>query len=618
MSRRQATDIEDLDMKWHVFRLLLPYLLQFRVRTLLAFMSLGLAKLSTISIPFFQKYIVDNLDSQLENTDSALVVAVTLILILGYGAARFLYVLFNEVRDLLFGRVTERTIRKLSLKAFKHLHALDLDFHLNRQTGGLARDIERGTGGIHFLMRVMVFNILPTLIELVIVISIFLGNYGLAFAGVIVGAIFAYIIWSVIATERRTGFIREMNQADSEASTRAVDGLLNFETVKYFTNEEYEAGYLDESLERLEKARRNTRISLFALNGGQALIVSAAMTVMLLLAARGVASGVMSLGDFVLVNSFMMQLFIPLNFLGFVYREIKGSLANIEKLFDLLDEEAVITEKNDALIFQDSRPEIKFNDVCFQYRNDREIIKHVSFSVSPGEKVAVVGASGSGKSTLIKLLFRFYDCNSGSIEIGGKDIRDFTFQSLRSAIGIVPQDTVLFNDSILENIRYGRPVATEDEINKAIKLAHLDGFIRELPEGANTLVGERGLKLSGGEKQRVAIARTILKNPAILVFDEATSSLDSKTEKAILLAIREISKGHTSLVIAHRLSTVVDADRILVMDNGKIIESGTHSELLALANIYAQMWQLQQQKEEQKEEQNFQESQTAVFIQPEK
>lgn len=601
MARRQATDIEDLDMKWHVFRLLLPYLSQFKTRTLLAFLSLGLAKLSTISIPFFQKYIVDNLDAQLETSDATMVVAVPMVLILGYGAARFLNVIFNEVRDLLFGRVTERTIRNLGLKAFRHLHTLDLDFHLNRQTGGLARDIERGTGGIHFLMRVMVFNILPTFLELVIVISIFLGNYGFAFAGVILAAILAFGIWSVIATEKRTGFIREMNHADSEASTRAVDGLLNYETVKYFTNEEYEAQYLDESLERLEKARRNTRVSLFALNGGQAMIVSLAMTAMLLLAARGVAAGTMTLGDFVLVNSFMMQLFIPLNFLGFVYREIKGSLANIEKLFDLLGEHATIFEKDGASTLQAVKPDICFKHVNFHYRPDREIIKDVSFTVASGEKVAVVGASGSGKSTLIKLLFRFYDCNTGSIEIGGKDIRDLTFQSLRAAIGIVPQDTVLFNDSIYENIRYGRPDAEPEDIDRAISLAHLDNFIAELPKGSDTLVGERGLKLSGGEKQRVAIARTILKNPAIMVFDEATSSLDSKTEKAILQAIREISEGHTSLVIAHRLSTVIDADRILVMENGRIIETGTHNELLSLGKTYHHMWQLQQQQEKELE-----------------
>jgi len=597
MARRTPTDIENLDMKWHVFRLLWPFLLAFKGRTSAAILCLALGKLSTICIPFFQKYIVDNLDSQLEDKTATLV-AVPLVLILGYGLARFLNVIFNEARDLLFGRVTERTIRNLALKTYKHLHALDMDFHLNRQTGGLARDIERGTAGINFLMRFMIFNIIPTLLELLIVISIFLGNYGVTFAGVILLAIVAYGAWSVVATEKRTRFVREMNTADSAVSTRAMDSLLNYETVKYFTNEDYEACHLDEGLEKLETAKRQNRISLFALNGGQAVIVSVAMTVILLLAAKGVAAGEMTLGDFVLINSFMMQLFIPLNFLGFVYREIKGSLANIEKMFNLLSEKPTILEREAPLVLDTDKPEIRFSHVTFSYRPDRRIINDVSFTVNPGEKVAVVGASGSGKSTLVKLLFRFYDCNEGCVEIAGKDIRDFSFSSLRSAIGIVPQDTVLFNESIYENIRYGNPEADKADVERAVRLAHLDRFIEQLPQGLDTLVGERGLKLSGGEKQRVAIARTILKDPAILVFDEATSSLDSKTEKAILQSIREISKGHTSLVIAHRLSTIIDADRILVMDNGKIIESGTHNKLLLERGIYKHMWELQQKEDE--------------------
>ena len=597
MARRTPTDIENLDMKWHVFRLLWPFLLAFKGRTSAAILCLALGKLSTICIPFFQKYIVDNLDSQLEDKTATLV-AVPLVLILGYGLARFLNVIFNEARDLLFGRVTERTIRNLALKTYKHLHALDMDFHLNRQTGGLARDIERGTAGINFLMRFMIFNIIPTLLELLIVISIFLGNYGVTFAGVILLAIVAYGAWSVVATEKRTRFVREMNTADSAVSTRAMDSLLNYETVKYFTNEDYEARHLDEGLEKLETAKRQNRISLFALNGGQAVIVSVAMTVILLLAAKGVAVGEMTLGDFVLINSFMMQLFIPLNFLGFVYREIKGSLANIEKMFNLLSEKPTILEREAPLVLDTDKPEIRFSHVTFSYRPDRRIINDVSFTVNPGEKVAVVGASGSGKSTLVKLLFRFYDCNEGCVEIAGKDIRDFSFSSLRSAIGIVPQDTVLFNESIYENIRYGNPEADKADVERAVRLAHLDRFIEQLPQGLDTLVGERGLKLSGGEKQRVAIARTILKDPAILVFDEATSSLDSKTEKAILQSIREISKGHTSLVIAHRLSTIIDADRILVMDNGKIIESGTHNKLLLERGIYKHMWELQQKEDE--------------------
>jgi ATP-binding cassette, subfamily B, heavy metal transporter len=595
MARRIPTEIENLDMKWHVFRLMLPYLLEFKLRTLAAFGCLGLAKLATISIPFLQKYIVDDLNVQL---DAGTLVLVPLVLILGYGLARFMNVIFNEARDTLFGRVTERTIRRLSLKTFQHLHSLDLDFHLNRQTGGLARDIERGIAGVNFLMRFMIFNIIPTVLELLIVIGIFLFNYGVSFAAVIVTAIAAYGAYSVVATEKRTRFIREMNKADSETSTRAIDSLLNFETVKYFTNEEYEADHYDKGLATLETAKRNNRLSLFALNGGQALIVTVSMTMMLLLAARGVADESMTLGDFVLVNSFMMQLFIPLNFLGFVYREIKGSLANIEKMFELLQEKPTVLEQQDAVELDAGHPDIQFKGVCFHYRPDREIVRDVNFTVAQGEKVAVVGASGSGKSTLVKLLFRFYDCPSGSITIGGNNIRDLTLQSLRSAIGIVPQDTVLFNDSIYENIRYGRPESTQEEVEKAISMAHLDRFIEQLPDGTETLVGERGLKLSGGEKQRVAIARTILKNPAILVFDEATSSLDSKTEKAILEAIREISAGHTSLVIAHRLSTVIDADKILVMDNGGIIETGTHAELLEAGNTYHHMWMLQQLEEE--------------------
>jgi len=599
MARRHATEIENLDMKWHAFRLLWPYLLQYKQRIFLSFLCLGLAKAATISIPFFQKYIVDNLDAQLDISNTGILVTVPLLLILGYGLARFLNVILNEARDTLFGRVTERTIRKLSLLTFRHLHSLDLDFHLNRQTGGLARDIERGNAGIHFLMRVMIFNIIPTMLELLIVIGIFFGNYGIEFAGVIVIAIICYAAFSVVATEKRTRFIREMNQADSATSSRAIDSLLNYETVKYFTNEEYEASHFDVELATLEAAKRNNRLSLFALNGGQALIVAIAMTSMLLLAAKGVAEESMTLGDFVLVNSFMMQLFIPLNFLGFVYREIKGSLANIEKLFDLLAEKATVLEQPEAVAPYFNKPEIQFNNVSFHYRPDREILREVNFTVHSGEKVAVVGASGSGKSTLVKLLFRFYDPQSGNVQINGQNIRDMTFHSLRSAIGIVPQDTVLFNDSIYENIRYGRPEAEAGDVERAIHLAHLDTFISHLPQGVETLVGERGLKLSGGEKQRVAIARTILKNPAILVFDEATSSLDSKTEQAILKAMREIAEGHTSLVIAHRLSTVVDADRILVMENGSIIETGTHDELLAAGNTYHHMWQLQQQQKQQ-------------------
>jgi len=599
MRKPQATDISGMDMKWYVLRLLLPYLFEFRSRVLLAFLCLALAKLATISLPFFLKYIVDDLDAAVPDAAGALPVlaAAPVLLILAYGLARFMNVIFNELRDTLFGRVNERTIRRISLQVFEHLHGLDLDFHLNRRTGGLSRDIERGTSGISFLLRFMIFNILPTLFELIAVISIFLTQYGLAFAGVIFLALVAYVVFSVVMTERRTQFVREMNLADSATNNRAVDSLLNYETVKYFTNEDYEAGHYDRELANWELAKRNNRWSLFAINGGQALIVSASMTVMLWMAAQGVASGTMSLGDFVLVNTFMMQLFIPLNFLGFVYREIKGALTNIEKLFDLLSEKSRIVDAPGAQPLTAALPDVVFDQVGFHYGPERTILQDISFRIAPGEKVAVVGASGSGKSTLVKLLFRFYECTHGSIKVGGVDVRGLQIKSLRSAIGIVPQDTVLFNDTILNNIRYGRPDASDAEVDEAIRLAQLAAFIARLPQGADTIVGERGLKLSGGEKQRVAIARTILKNPAILVFDEATSALDSKTERGILEALREVARGHTSLVIAHRLSTVVDADRILVLEGGRIAESGSHASLLATGALYATMWQAQQQEQ---------------------
>ena len=584
-----------MDMKWYVLRLLVPYMLEFRGRIAIAFLCLALAKVATISLPFFLKYIVDGLDLR-SGAAAQVLVAVPIVLILAYGLARFMNVIFNELRDTLFGRVSERTIRRVSLQVFEHLHGLDLDFHLNRRTGALSRDIERGTSGIGFLLRFMIFNILPTLFELVVVIGIFLKQYGVSFAGIIVLSIIAYVVFSVVATERRTNYVRAMNQADSATNNRAIDSLINYETVKYFTNEQYEADHFDRELASWEQAKRANRWSLFALNGGQALIVSVSMTSMLWLAASGVANGNMTLGDFVLVNTFMLQLFMPLNFLGFVYREIKGALTNIEHLFDLLGEKAKITESKIAQPLVAVLPEVEFRGVAFHYTAEREILHDISFTIAPGEKVAVVGSSGSGKSTLVKLLFRFYDCARGTIFVGGKDLRDLQVRPLRSAIGIVPQDTVLFNDTIFNNIRYGRPDAADADVREAIRLAQLDDFIARLPQGADTLVGERGLKLSGGEKQRVAIARTILKRPAIMVFDEATSALDSKTERGILEAMREIARGHTSLVIAHRLSTVVDADRILVLDSGRIVESGTHASLLAKDGLYATMWRIQQEE----------------------
>ena len=577
-------------MHWKSMKLILPYLGEFRGRVALAIACLLMAKVASISGPFILKYVVDALNQP--TVSEALLLP--LALVAAYGTSRFSYVVFGEIRDTLFGRVTERAMRRVGLKVFEHLHALDLDFHLNRRTGGLARDIERGTNGISFLMRFFVFNIAPTMLEILVVSCLLGWRYGIVFSLMILLAASAYIVFSVVATEWRTRFVREMNLADSTANTRAVDSLLNYETVKYFGNEQFEADRYDGDLARWENARRSNRLSLFALNGGQAFIVALAMTVGLMLAAYGVSDGSMTLGDFVLINAFMMQLFMPLNFLGMVYREIKGSLAGIEQMFALLEVKPQIIDSQEARPLQIEGGKIEFRDVGFRYGPERSILDRVSFTVGEGEKVAVVGASGAGKSTLVKLLFRFYEADAGKIVIDGQDIRDCSQASLRASIGIVPQDTVLFNDTLFENIRYGRPDADQAAVAEAIRMAHLDDFISALPEGAETQVGERGLKLSGGERQRVAIARTLLKRPRILVFDEATSSLDSRSERAILVALAEIAQGHTSLVIAHRLSTVVDADRIVVLDDGVVVEQGSHEELLKKDGAYAALWQTQQ------------------------
>lgn len=585
-------------MDWRVLSNILPYLLEFKARVALALACMVIAKIANVAGPWLLKHVVDTLDvaSGGVATQTTALIVVPVGLILTYGFARFGNVLMGEIRDTLFGRVTERAMRRVGLRVFEHVHALDLEFHLNRRTGGLARDIERGTTGISFLMRFFVFNIVPTLLEILMIAGILFYNFGWPFAIIILVAVALYIAFSIAATEWRTQFVREMNQADSASNTRAIDSLLNYETVKYFTNEHYEARRYDAELQNWERARRKNRLSLFSLNGGQALIIAAATTAMVWLAAVRVASGDMTLGDFVAINSYMLILFMPLNFLGFVYREIKGSLANIEKMFELMHEQPRVVDNPGASVLQVDRGHIEFNQVSFDYRPQRPILKDISFSIAPGQKVAIVGASGAGKSTIVKLLFRFYDCTHGCIRIDGQDIRQVTLHSLRQAIGIVPQDTVLFNDSLFENIRYGRPDASDAEVEQAIDLAHLRHFIEQLPEGAATRVGERGLKLSGGEKQRVAIARTILKRPPILVFDEATSSLDSKSEQAILNAIREISRDHSSLVIAHRLSTVVDADCILVLDQGKLVEQGTHHQLLSEGGYYADLWTIQQRQ----------------------
>ncbi|NQY38334.1 MAG: ABC transporter ATP-binding protein/permease [Alteromonadaceae bacterium] len=583
-------ELEVTQLNWRVVKMLWPYLLEFKSRIVFAIICLVLTKVASVYLPFILKDIVDTLDTQQDNR----VFLVPFGLVAAYGMVRLTVVLLAEIRDTLFGRVTERAIRRVGLKVFRHLHQLDLDFHLNRQTGGLSRDIDRGNSGVSFLMRFMVFNIVPTMIEIVMVITILWVNYGIWFAVITATSIISYITYSIYATEWRTRFIRAANKADSSSNTRAIDSLLNYETVKYFTNENYEAKAYDEQLSHWEQAKTQNRLSLFALNAGQAIIISLSITAMLGLAAYQVTYQQMTLGDFVLINAFMMQLFIPLNFLGFVYREIKNSLANIENMFGLLLKNPKVQDKEDAKELSIDKGGIHFNNISFAYHKDRPILKNISFSIGAGKKVAVVGDSGSGKSTLVKLLFRFYDVNQGSISIDGQAIDQVTQHSLRQNIGIVPQDTVLFNDTLLENVHYGNPLASKEEVLKAIDMAHLSEFISSLPDGYNTQVGERGLKLSGGEKQRVAIARTILKNPAILVFDEATSSLDSHSEQAILNAIKEIAVNRTSLVIAHRLSTIIDADTIIVLKQGEIIEQGNHQELLAQQGYYQKMWMLQQ------------------------
>ncbi|WP_444931888.1 ABCB family ABC transporter ATP-binding protein/permease [Microbulbifer sp. SSSA002] len=592
MPRPKSTVALD-EVHWGALKTLFPYLLEFRRAVVLAILCLIGAKVAGVTLPFLLKHIVDDLDSA---GGIAQVVAVPLGLLLAYGAVRFSSTLFGELRDTIFGRVTERAQRRIGLEVFQHLHKLDLDFHLNRRTGGLSRDIERGNSGIGFLMRFMVFNIVPTLVEIAMVAGLLWWNYSGLFALLVLLAVIVYIGFSIVATEWRTRFVRELNEAESQASSRSVDSLLNYETVKYFANERHESSHYDRELASWETARRKNRLSLFGLNIGQALIIASAMCAAMVLAAVGVSQGTMTIGDFVLVNAFMMQIFIPLNFLGFVYREMKGALANIEKMFSLLKIKPAVEDLPQAPSLAMAEGRIEFDRVQFGYKGNREILKGISFAVEPRQKIAIVGASGAGKSTLFKLLFRFYDVNSGSISIDGQDIRSVSQESLRRAVGVVPQDAVLFNQSIRENVRYGRVDASDAEVDEAIRHAQLANFIQQLPEGADTLVGERGLKLSGGEKQRVAIARALLKKPPIMIFDEATSSLDSHSEQGIVTSLQEIAREQTTLVIAHRLSTIVDADRILVLDQGEVVEQGAHSELIRAGGHYAALWRIQQQE----------------------
>lgn len=573
-------------------KMLWPYLWQFKYRVLLALLALIAAKAAVLLMPVALKYIVDALDS----SQHTLMLAPVALLLL-YGGLRFAGVFFGEVRDALFGRVTEHAMRQLGLKVFQHLHSLELAFHLDRQTGGISRDIERGTNGLSFLMRFLMFNIAPTLLEILAVAVIFATLFSPLYSVVIVLAVAVYIFFTVVITEWRNKYTREANQADNTTNSRAIDSLLNYETVKYFNNEYYEAQTYDSFLAKWEQARLKNRLSLLALNSGQAFIIAAAITALMWLAADEVVNKQLTLGDLVMVNAYMIQLFLPLNFLGFVYREIRRALTDLENMLGLLKRKPQITDQPDAAELQLQKGELQFEQVSFGYQPNRPILHQLSFKVAAGTKVAVVGASGAGKSTLARLLYRFYDVDAGSIRIDGLDINTVTLDSLRRAIAIVPQDTVLFNSSIRDNIRYGRPDASDEEIDHAIGLAHLTDFIASLPKGDATEVGERGLKVSGGEKQRIAIARAILKRSPILVFDEATSALDSAAEQAILQAMREVARNHTSLVIAHRLSTITDADNIIVLKNGRLAEQGTHDELLTANGEYARMWQLQQKQQ---------------------
>jgi ATP-binding cassette subfamily B protein len=570
---------------------MLPYLLAYRGHVLMAILALIAAKATTLLLPYGLKLIVDALDGNLQAQ-----ITLPLLLVIGYGSLRFASVFFGEIRDALFGRVTEHAMRQVGLNVFKHLHQLDLSFHLDRQTGGISRDIERGTNGISFLMRFMMFNILPTLLEILLVAIIFWSLFSFWYALTTAVAVLAYIWFTVKVTEWRNKYIREANQADSSTNSKAVDSLINYETVKYFNNEAYEAENYDRALAGWEQAKLRNRLSLLALNSGQALIIALAITVMLLLAADGVVEKQLTLGDFAMVNAYMLQLFLPLNFLGFVYREIRRALTDLENMLGLLKRRPVIADAADAQPLQLADGVIEFKDVHFAYQAERPILQGLSFIVRPGQKLAVVGSSGAGKSTISRLLYRFYDIQQGTISIDQQSITELTLDSLRQAIAIVPQDTVLFNTSIRENIAYANPSASESDIDRAIELAHLRPFIASLPQGDQTLVGERGLKVSGGEKQRIAIARVLLKRSKVLVFDEATSALDSHTEQSILQAIREVSVGHTSIVIAHRLSTIIDADQIIVLDQGVVIETGRHDDLLAQGGVYAAMWALQQQE----------------------
>ena len=580
---------------WGTLNKLLPYLWHYRWRVAIALGFLVLAKVANVGVPLLLKQLVDAL--AFKPGDPAAILVVPIGLVVAYGALRLTTSLFTELRELIFAKATEGTARSISLQVFRHLHALSLRFHLERQTGGMTRDIERGTRAVHSLISYSLYSIVPTLIEVTMVLTLLAVKFDAWFAWITIAALVVYITFTVTVTEWRTKFRKEMNELDSTAHSRAIDSLLNYETVKYFNNEQFEARRYDENLERLRKAALKSQTTLSVLNTGQQLIIATALVAMLWRATTGVVEGRMTLGDLVMVNAFMIQLYIPLNFLGVIYREIKQALTDLDKMFTLLERNREVDDATGAQALKVTQGEVRFDQVSFAYDPSRPILHDVSFVIPPGKTVAVVGPSGAGKSTLARLLYRFYDINSGAISIDGQELRSVTQGSLRASIGIVPQDTVLFNDTVEYNIAYGRPGASREEVEAAAKAAHIHDFIAATPLGYATMVGERGLKLSGGEKQRVAIARTLLKNPPVLIFDEATSALDSANERAIQAELRAVSQGKTALVIAHRLSTVVDAHEIVVLQAGRVVERGPHAELLALGGAYAQMWRLQQSGE---------------------
>jgi ATP-binding cassette, subfamily B, heavy metal transporter len=584
--RRRGSD-------WQVVPMLLPYLWEYKWRVVLALLFLVVAKVANVGVPLILKDIVDGLDSQ------KAVLVLPLALLVAYGVLRLATVLFAELRDVVFVPVTQRATRRIALAVFRHLHALSLRFHLDRQTGGMSRDIERGTRGISTLLSFMLFSIIPVVLEFMLVAAVLFAKFDWRFVAVTFAAVVVYIAFTIGITEWRTAIRKKANELDSRANTRAVDSLLNYETVKYFNNEDYEARRYDESLQRYEVMAVRNEASLGLLNVGQAAIIAVAATLLMILCAQGVVARELSLGDLVLVNGLLIQLYIPLNFLGMAYREIKQAMIDMERMFGLLEENREIDDAPGAQAVPEGPAAVQFDNVDFGYDPRRQILHGMSFAIPPAAKVAVVGASGAGKSTLARLLYRFYDVTGGAIRINGVDIRQLRQAGLRASIAIVPQDTVLFNDTIYYNIQYGQPSATREEVIAAARAAHIHDFISGLPDGYEAMVGERGLKLSGGEKQRVAIARAILKNPRIMIFDEATSALDSRTEQAIQRELNAVAQGRTTLVIAHRLSTVMDADEILVLDHGRIVERGRHAALLALGGAYAQMWALQQQEKQE-------------------